>query len=770
MSGFQATREQKEASRSTEQRYTVRAAAGSGKTSVLVERYMVCVLELGYKPNQILTITFTRKAAAEMKRRIVRSLQDLDRFADAQVAETGPIQTIHSFCERTLRENALAAGIDPQFDVIGETQTGSLIERSVRWTLQGSLADYPEAQALVGWLAGKEAYDASPMLARSIKQVLSSLRGAGWTTEALQSMYGNVPATTQRWMEAFMNDLPSEVAKAVAQCDPEGLGESLVAAFKEAGLRKPSWLTARAIPFDEAAAEQTCGLMQLALLSWEWLESHMAEAQQFDFNMLEDLAVQLLKSDEMVKERLRKQYPVVLVDEAQDVNPQQFHLLSALSPELEMFVGDPQQSIFGFRQADRRLMIKRTEELPTLPLTINHRSDPGILRFVDAIFGSLWKGDYYPMSAGGLEDRAPAELFGADTPINYQGVEFWPQAGPDRFGTAKCIASLIEDGHRPGEIAVLIQQHATAAQISEELRRLGVPTRLLGASERFYTRLEVRDIANALDSLTNPRSDYALLALLRSPFVGLSLDSVVMLSAKRPVINSLKDFVPPIEEDTDKIARFLDWYLPLSEYADRIPAWEVLGKVMRQTEYMEVIARRHNAHQTLANIRKLMRLATESPELGPSEFADQIREIQELRHRESDAPALDQDSEAVTLMTIHQAKGVEFDVVVLPETHKRLRRRPQDIMIDASPGLVHAMFGRSESLVSRWLRDRLSSSAHAESLRVLYVAMTRAKKKLCIVVSRSPNEENIAGLICSRTRFNENVPMGVHVREVPSDS
>ena len=108
------TEEQRLVIESPAKQFMVTASAGAGKTFVLVERYLWMIEQLGFEPHEILTITFTRKAAAEMKERIVGRLRSMGQFDRAQIAETGPIQTIHSFCERLLRENSLAAGIDPK--------------------------------------------------------------------------------------------------------------------------------------------------------------------------------------------------------------------------------------------------------------------------------------------------------------------------------------------------------------------------------------------------------------------------------------------------------------------------------------------------------------------------------------------------------------------------------------------------------------------------------------------------------------------------------
>jgi len=125
------------------------------------------------------------------------------------------------------------------------------------------------------------------------------------------------------------------------------------------------------------------------------------------------------------------------------------------------------------------------------------------------------------------------------------------------------------------------------------------------------------DLANTLVALADPYDDFALLACLRSPMANLSLDSIVALGAAKPVIEALEGFEPLVEEDVPKLAAFKSWFLPLKGYADRLSAWEVLSDVYANSSYLQSLARKRNAYQVLANVRKLLMLAAEEPELGP---------------------------------------------------------------------------------------------------------------------------------------------------------
>lgn len=725
--------EQEAVVNATEPRFTVVASAGAGKTFVLVERYLRHVIEEGIAPDEILTITFTKKAAAEMKRRIVNRLRERGRDDAAQVAETGPIQTIHSFCERLLRENSLEAGLDPSFEIMADSQSVRTVSACVREALASPLEDEPDAEALLAFLAGKRpgfGENKSPygILEMAVESVLRELRGSGFSQADILAWHRDPRTLRGRWEEDLVRQLSPAARAAYGSVDAPTVQERMQLAMKAAGERLPAWLKAK--PDLEAEAEaltHTCGLVQLACAAWWRLDREMERTQTLDFSALEERAVRLVERSEATRERLARQVRVVMVDEAQDLNPIQYRLLSQLGAGAEMLVGDAQQSIYGFRQADVGLFHGRAASGHTLRLSRNYRSDPGILTFVDFVFGQLWREGYVSMAA------APGPMdFDAFTPRDFAGVEIWRQAAKDTDAIATYVQELRDEGVRPKDIAVLVRDGGGAQAIEEGLRGVGIPARVAGGTERFYTRLEVRDLANALRAVADPYDDFSLLASLRSPLVGLSLDSVLLLGREPLVVERLATFTPPVAEDAEKLAAFLKWYEPLRHVADRLAAWEVLARIFSESELLNTLARREKPDQLLANVRKLFSLATQAPELGPLEYAERIREIQDLRHKEGDAPADEEDADVVTIMTVHKSKGLEFPVVILPQTDKRLTATARDLVIEPRLGLLATKYGKGQCLMHKFLTERRKQRDEEEELRVLYVALTRAQNRLCI--------------------------------------
>jgi len=741
-SEYRLSPEQQAAVDAMDAKLTVVASAGAGKTRVLVDRYLRHVTKDGISPDHLLTITFTRKAAAELRERIVNALRRLGRNEDAQIAETGPVQTIHSYCERLLRENSVEAGLDAEFEILAESQSTRMVHEAIQDALSESLEEFPSAEAFISAMAGQRQFNDRrsdhSRLEGAIQQVLGLFRDGGLERPRLAELYASPESLSELWGIVVRRMVGTELSAGPDFMDGPFNLESIRAAYKEHTNKVPTWLRTKATEETQRnALVWTCGVAQLASIAWQKLEWKMSDLQAFDFSALESRAVRLLRTNESVRNRVRKQYKVVMVDEAQDVNPVQYSLLEAIGAQNEFMVGDAQQSIYGFRHADVELFRQRMRE-GSRRLTKTYRSEPGILAFVDRVFGELWPDSYNPMVAKPM--MLDLDLDDAD---DYTGVELWEYPALSHSMTAAYVEQLLQEKKRE-DITVLVRFTKDAASIAEELRKRGIPSRVVGGSERFYTRMEIRDLANAMTAAADPYNDFALSACLRSPIAGLSLDSIVALARSKPIIDALKEFVPPLAEDEPKLERFKEWFFELSAHADRLSAWEVLGQILARSPYMESVARRRTRDQILANVRKLLSLATVETDLGPLQFAERIRSIQELRHREGDAPPLGEPPDVVSVMTIHKSKGLEFDTVVLPVTNVRLGDRARDIASDIRHEVVAAKYGGSDSLMHALLTDRQKKKSEQEELRIYYVAMTRAKKRLCIGLYPSGNIDNFS--------------------------
>ncbi len=756
---FALSEEQRAAVESTDAQLTLIAGAGSGKTRVLVATYLNAIVNQDITPDRILAVTYTRKAAAEMKKRIVERLRSMGRYRDAQVAETGPIQTFHSFCERMLRENALAAGIDPEFKIAKFSDFSEFFPSSLGAALERQSERHSEVRELIGRLAFQSEWskprEIHTHLAGDIRDLLDKLQNAGWTPDDLERDYGSTEKVLQAWASRLLLTQPDSVIELVQGTPPASIFEQVEIARKGLGLPPVAPCSNTTLL---QSAQETFALTTLAVDTWRELRLEHERRQEFSFSELEARGVRLLLENKSVREKLQRQYSLIMVDEAQDLNPVQYKLLDALSGTRTILIGDPQQSIYGFRHADRSLLVKRSDEVAKLSLSKNYRSHESLLLFIDEFFSSLWNDEYRTM-------LTPSDILELknNKSDHFEGVEIWELKQADPAQVAHWVAELIREGTPARDIAVLSRRNNASQALSLALQRHGVESRVVGKTERFYTRLEIRDLANALQALSSPDDRIALTALLLGPMVGLSLDAVVLLSDEPDLLKALPEFSSPVPEDAAKIVEFLRWFVPLSAYADRIPAWEVYSELLARTDYLSTLMKRPLGDQMVANVRKLLVLATKEPKISAREFAEYIRAVQEIKHKEAEAPVLDEDGDAVTLITLHSVKGLEFPVVVLNELAPFKQRKEPSLEVNAGLGMVVASYSQVKTPYVIWLRNLKRMAEHDEEMRLLYVGMTRAMKRLCIVNHK--DAEGVSQSAVAKAFITNGVPApGIRVR------
>lgn len=748
MSEIELTAQQEAAVSAKDPQFLVRASAGSGKTSVLTHRYLRLVRDEGCDPSSILAFTFTHKAAAQMRRRIVVSLREAGLRDEAQRAETGPISTIHSFCERLLRENALEAELDPEFKIAGAIELAALKYDSVRSVLaDADQQDSAEVARLIGRLAGHTTYSAIgpyDLLASTILGVVDKFRSRAISPDSFESDFRDPETVVRRHRLAILDHCGQDVRAAIEpMIENLKFYDLLRAELKARGVSgTPKWLSSSAPSQEWESARNVVAIAQLGATAWRRLDERMANERNYDFDAIQTLAAGLLSSSPAVQERFRTTYRHVLVDEVQDLNPIQYRLLDAMHPESLMLVGDSQQSIFAFRDADLETFNRRAALLPTYNLTTNFRSEEPILRFIDRIAESMWAKVYVP--------AAPFDL--GDPPLEeYPGVELWLST---RFAapsdTAFYIKELIDEGEEAKDIGVVVRVTSFADELADELQKLGVDSRIVGG-QKFYAQLEIRDVANALRAVMDPLDDFSLLAMLYSPFVGLSFDSVAVLAKDGNVYFKLDSPDLPVEEDRSKLAKALEWFRAISKQAGRLSAWEVLSLLFARSGYLEALASRPRHAQSLANVRKLFAQAADYAELTAIEFAQRITDITSQTHREEPAPSIDEAASAVTILTIHSAKGLEYPILVVPDTLRSAPKRDGMLEIDPRRGAFSLAFDASKPPISLFLEQMRMSGEKEEMTRLLYVAVTRAKRRLAIVVDPRPKEATFADLVCRAT-------------------
>src|SRR4051812_46009265 len=449
-----------------------------------------------------------------------------------------------------------------------------------------------------------------------------------------------------------------------------------------------------------------------------------------------------------------------MVDEFQDTNPLQLEILGFLDRGNVFTVGDELQSIYGFRHADVGVFRARRAALAaqaaTATLATSFRARPEILETIDAAFGDAQGASWVALRPGRDEppdDEPRVELLltdaaaweGAGLPELGEGL---PAAPAARHAEARLVAQRIADIVRSGEaqagdVAVLLRAATDIGLYERAIELEGLAT-LASGGRGWWGRRQVQDLCCYLGALANPRDEQALLGLLASPLVGASSDALALLGmAARARRGALWDAVgdpavrlPPA--DAERLQAFRGWFPAERERAGRLALDELLARVVRRTSYdLHVLALPGGARR-LANVHKLMRLAAGFEARRGRDvrgFIDHATAELEADAREPDAPVDLSGLQAVRLMTIHAAKGLEFPVVVVADLGRRGSTQHPDLLVDGDRvGLRLVGLDNTKDKALDW--DELAAARReaeeAEERRVMHVAVTRAEERLIL--------------------------------------
>jgi ATP-dependent exoDNAse (exonuclease V) beta subunit len=738
----------------------VSAGAGTGKTAVLVERVVRAVTERGLDVDSILVITYTRRAAGELRTRIRAALVGRGRHDLARKLDGAWISTIHGFCARLLRAYPLAAGLDPRFRELDEAQAAVLRSEAFGEALAEFCAgdDPPRLELLATY--------GSDRLRRMLTSVFETLRAAGRELDlavaprpelgervdelhAAASLLVSDPEATEA-QQRTAADLLELLARDQRPDRLMSLGS-----FKARGDRAAAYCEAlgavEQAALDEAAARDRTLLQELLTLFAERYAQAKAHESALDFGDLQLEARNLLRAQPELREREQARFRSILVDEFQDTNRLQTELVDLLrTPETELFfVGDEFQSIYGFRHADVQVFRERREAAAQpLSLTLNYRSRPEVLAAVNELFGSHFGGEFQELAAAA---EFPDPVFGHPVELLVTDKESYKDSGVHwRRGEARAVArrarELVDSGAAtPGEIVLLFAAGTDAEWYEDELRRAGLPT-YRATGKGYFGQQQVVDLLMYLRLLQNRYDDTALLSVLASPFVGVSNDALALLrrvASRRPLFSGLEHALPPglAERDERLMRAFRQRYDRLVEAMPRLSLERLCEQIVAEHDYDLAVLAQWDGRRRYANLRKLARLARSYEELrGPDVegFVRFVAEQEAVGARELEAVAEEEGADAVRLLTIHAAKGLEFKVVIVADAG-RDRVPPSSDEILALPD---GRFGfrvadpvtakRRGAFDYEAVKKARQEAERAERLRLYYVAMTRAKERLIV--------------------------------------
>jgi ATP-dependent exoDNAse (exonuclease V) beta subunit len=585
------TDQQAEAGAERERDVFLRAGAGTGKTTVLVDRFCAAALDPEVGVEHILAFTFTDRAADQLRRRVREALarrareasgEELEQLQEAERAtDRAWISTIHGFCRRLLASHPAAAGLDPRFRVVDEPEADRLASRAFDDALERLVEG-----------GGAEALELAA--ANHRRTLLEMTRGAHDELRSQGEPEPELPAPPPVDTAARIGELIGAAREAHAACaevtkelEVEGreqiagamgldpAAEASVELLESLARMKPR---SKAGPFREKECERykralerarSAVAAQVLAPAYEQLrelvrrygtgyEELKAERSALDFEDLQLRAVALLRSSDTLRERYREQFRELMVDEFQDTNALQLSLIEQLrGPDTRLFmVGDEFQSIYGFRHADVDVYRRQHHRFDSgeepngvaLPLTGNFRAAPEVVAASNAI-GAALLGDFEPLSAAGGEE--PASGPRVEMLLTLDDRRAWEDADtqlprlPDdpssgsKVAEARLLAArlreLVDDGEDPAEIVVLLRAFTHVNTIERALADAGLDPYVVGG-RGFWSQQQIEDMGCLLAVIANPLDDQPLMGALASPACGVLPDTLWLLrqAATRP--------------------------------------------------------------------------------------------------------------------------------------------------------------------------------------------------------------------------------------------
>jgi ATP-dependent helicase/nuclease subunit A len=755
----------------------VSAGAGTGKTTVLVERFVRAV-DAGVDVRSILVITYTDRAAAELRSRIRKRLSELGRPELTRELDGAWISTIHGFCTRLLRQYPFAAGLDPRFRVLDEAQASVLRVEAFDealtdfCALRSDAGQSPTSRLKLGrsdagqsptsrLQLGREperlallATYGSQALRRMLIGVHETLRAAG---RPLELSLGDAPGLDVRALRGAATASGAEnAARLIELLDRDPPPESLLDLAEYAVKGDEEYEQARRT-VEQAALNAVAGrdreLLQELLHGFERRYQAAKDRESaLDYDDLQLRARDLMRDDESIRAREQLRFRQVCVDEFQDTNRLQCELIDLIARDELFFVGDEFQSIYRFLHADVEVFKERRDRVgEVLPLTHNWRSRPEILEVVNHLFAATFGDEFQRLvAAGRFPDPAagPAvELLVTDKASYKEAPIGWRRG--EANAVARRVRELVDSGEAdPGEVVVLFAAGTDAEQYEEELRSAGLPT-YRATGRGYFGQQQVVDLLAYLRLLHNRYDDEALVTVLASPLVGVSNDALALLrraAPRRPLFTGLEKSLPEglSERDQRLVQAFRQRYERLAGLSGDVGLERLCEQVLVEHDYDLAVLAQWDGRRRYANLRKLARLARSYEELRGPDIEGFVRFVLEQDAagvKELEAVAEEEGAGAVRLLTIHAAKGLEFKIVVVADAGRE-RPRPSGEEIICLPDgrfgfkVVDPATGkRKPAFAYDEVRDAEEAAEEAERLRLYYVAMTRAIDRLIIAGS-----------------------------------
>lgn len=786
------------------------AGAGSGKTYVLMKRFVqILRADLSVNPTNIVAITFTRKAADEIKGRVRQAVgecveqaqTDLERLRwqeHLQKVESAPISTIHSLCSRILRDNPVETQLDPEFTILEDFEAQDFFKETLQQYLRKNIKENAALRRLV------QTYGVNSFVNQvtALGDKLSELVRENNLVEPYLKAKEELPALQQKLFAAVREVIEAREALGAKTKGRQTLTEAaglLDEMQKQLLVPEPdcSLLDASGVvkvSGKALAAELTnlknlrqelnhvllnakgCDLVQdwLAVLQefYACLSARKQENNVLFNDDLDLLAIEHLQKNEALRQKYQERYKYIMVDEFQDTNERQRQLIyllcgNKLDGKNNLFiVGDVKQSIYRFRHADVSVFNKVKEDIAqnagqNLGMKTNFRSTQSIVESCNTAFCQLMD---LPKEEICLEHHEGANTGGAKVcllQVPYKSKDDDMGAKEDKWQKeAEAIAAYlqqelpkVEPQLRPGASKAILLRAMTHCEILRQtLQGYGINC-VVVKGKGFYEQQEVLDILNLLAALHNRYASLELAGALRSNYFGLDDATLTQLFWQTENDKPLWDVLQAVGSGELQLNLPPEQQALAMHAAERLRSMRQAAALMALPELFAqlwdelkpefVLSQQENGPSKLANVKKLRRLAQQYCQTKQASLAEWLQNVKDLRASSSKEPAATvQADDALQIMTIHNSKGLEFDLVILTQLDKSVKGDTASIKYlpgkEGEQGLLGIKVPDKEmqlqnSGVYELAKARDSELEEEESRRLLYVAMTRAQKQLLMV-------------------------------------
>lgn len=840
------TEQQKAIDYSAPKSASVSASAGSGKTAVLVEHIAKLISDTENKipADRLAAVTFTEKAAAELKQRLSQRVEELlknnpdNAFLREQLVRlsSARISTISSFCLSLIRDNIrLLPDIDEGFKICDETEAKILSEKAAQKTFEIIYTSFSDSkkEEISKRLGGKNAVTFS---VRKLFDFLSNIPDPdNWKREQ-DSVFGDPDKYFEKYVDKYVKYMPERLEEisdfcgsAVASLPDSSktsenfknyfefyreransaknavLSSDYVSAYleikKEYGGTTP---VVRGKAFeglgfkekrDEIKELYTGCKNDLALaanyiedalnvkkaldLLWEIREMYKEEYRKLkkaegvlDFSDLEQNALKAVRQGGG-----KGMFDYIIVDEFQDSNDIQYEIFRGLSSDEKnlYFVGDVKQCIYAYRNANPEIFagLKVNSAYEDLPLNANFRSGESVLNYVNSLFGtsdmpeSFSGGCKWENMTAGRGIKANEDNITEFVTVNVlksaaKNADDNQKNREERY-VASRILEMVRDGFTVhdkynkekkcgfGDFAVLLRTNGDCVRFRKVFEEYGIPC--VSEGEKHFTDLIETEIALALVSaVLRPNNDTETAKALMSPVYGFTAEDMAKLKLSDKSGNSLYSNIAglTLSEDkalSEKAKRFDSDMKLFRKIASGSVTYDLLQKIYEITMLPQIMRAGYSGREREENLKLLLHYAKGNPR--PADFLTFMRHISRNKLEMSQAVVKEREESSVKIMTIHKSKGLQFPVVFVSDINRKpnVTDTYKDFIFDVKKGagvLVcdYEKGVRAQTAAHRVLEEDYKDKLKGESMRLFYVALTRAEEKLIITASNKVSEKS----------------------------